>query len=118
MSYFIIAVIGTLGGLVSGLFGVGGGVLFVPLLILLKNFNPHLAIGTSLAVIVPTALASALRHSLAGMIDWKTVVLLTLFAILGAWLGSELSLKLDTVTLKRFYAIFLFLLALKLFFQK
>lgn len=118
MSYFIIALIGVLGGIVSGLFGVGGGILFVPLLILLKNFNPHLAIGTSLAVIVPTALVAAFRHSLAGMIDWKTVLILALFAIGGAWLGSELSLKLETGVLRRLYAFFLLALAFKLFFQK
>jgi len=117
MPYFEIALIGILGGLVSGLFGVGGGVLFVPLLIILRHFNPHLAIGTSLAVIVPTALIAAYRHSLAEMIDWKTALLLALFAILGAWLGSEISLKLDTVLLRRLYAVFLSVLALKLFFQ-
>ncbi len=118
MSYFMIALIGILGGIVSGLFGVGGGILFVPLLILLKHFDPHLAIGTSLAVIVPTAFVAAFRHSLAGMIDWKTVLILTLFAIAGAWLGSELSLKLETAVLRRLYALFLLILAFKLFFQK
>ncbi len=118
MPYAIIALIGVLGGIVSGLFGVGGGILFVPLLILLKNFNPHLAIGTSLAVIVPTAFVAAFRHSLAGMIDWKTVLILALFAIAGAWLGSELSLKLEAGVLRRLYAFFLLALAFKLFFQK
>ena len=118
MSYVIIALIGILGGISSGLFGVGGGILFVPLLMLLRNFNPHLAIGTSLAVIVPTAFMAAFRHSLAGMVDWKTVTILALFAIAGAWLGSELSLKLGTALLRRFYALFLLLMAVKLFFQK
>ncbi|HXV27677.1 MAG TPA: sulfite exporter TauE/SafE family protein [bacterium] len=118
MTYLIIALIGVVGGLVSGLFGVGGGILFVPLLILLASFNPHVAIGTSLAVIVPTALIGAFRHSLAGMIEWKTFLILALFAILGAWVGSELSLKLGTAVLRRLYAVFLLAVALKLFFQK
>jgi len=54
MTYLFVALIGLLGGFVSGLVGVGGGTVFVPLLILLLKFNPHLAIGTSLAIIIPT----------------------------------------------------------------
>jgi hypothetical protein len=117
MSYILTAIIGFLGGITSGLFGVGGGVLFVPLLILMRSFDAHLAIGTSFVVIVPTALMAAVRHGASGMIDWKTAFLLAFFAVFGAWLGSELSLKLDILLLRRLFAIFLLILAVKLFFQ-
>lgn len=113
-----IAAIGLLGGLTSGLFGVGGGVIFVPLLILFASMNIHQAIGTSLAVIVPTALLAVLRNVPAGSIDWKTVGVLALFAGLGAWLGAGLSLKFDTMVLRKIFALFLFLMALRLFFWK
>lgn len=118
MFWILFAVIGFLGGLVGGLFGVGGGIVFVPLLILLYGYNPHLAIGTSVAAIVPTALMSAWRHALGGMIQWRTVLLLAAFAMIGAWAGAEISLKMPVGLLRRVYAIFLFMLSLKLFFQK
>ncbi len=118
MSYIVIAIIGLLGGLASGLFGVGGGAVFVPLLIILRNWDPHLAVGTSLSVVVPTALLAAAVHGRAGMIDWKTAGLLAVFALLGAWFGAGLSLKLDILVLRRYFALFLFVMAFKLFFQK
>lgn len=117
MPYLVLALTGLLGGISSGLFGVGGGVVFVPFLIILAGFNTHLAIGTSIAVIIPTAIMGAYRHATAGMIDWKTAGFLVLFAILGAWIGSGLSLKLDVSLLRKCYGVFLLLVSLKLFFQ-
>ncbi len=117
MFSILTAVIGLAGGLVSGLFGVGGGVIFVPFLILLKNFNPHVAVGTSLAVIVPTALVSAIQYSKAGMIDWPTVPWLLALALLGAWIGASISLQLSPILLKRLFGIFLLFLAAKMFFS-
>jgi len=113
-----IGLIGLAGGFVSGLFGVGGGVLFVPLLILFFKVETHLAVGTSLAVIVPTALVGAFRHFLDAEVDWKTAGLLALFACIGAWLGSGVSLRLDVLILRRLFAVFLVVLAFRLFFEK
>ncbi len=118
MSYLLLSLIGLMGGFVGGLFGVGGGILFVPLLILLYKCDPHVAIGTSLAVIVPTALSGTLKNVQAGTVDWKIFAVLAALAIAGSWLGATVSLQLNTLLLKRFYAGFLFLLALKLFFSK
>ena len=100
----------------SGLFGVGGGVIFVPLLVLFLKMNLHLAIGTSLAAIVPTALVGAMRHFSEGSLDLRMALVLTLCAMLAAWLGAGISLRLDLVLLRRLFAIFLFFMALRLFF--
>ena len=116
MNYLLIIFVGLLGGVASGLFGVGGGVIFVPLLVLMMNFDIHLAIGTSLAVIIPTSVIGGLKHMRAGMIDWKAAALIVLFAALGAWWGATLSLKLDTDVSRKLFAVFLFFLSLKLFF--
>lgn len=118
MNLVFTALIGLLGGLFSGVFGVGGGAIFVPLLILSMRFSSHLAVGTSLAVIVPTALVAAFGHGRAGMIDWKSAFLLSLFAILGAWFGAQLSLRLDEALLRKLYGLFLAILAFKMFFTK
>ena len=117
MHWLGIGLIGLLGGVASGLFGVGGGVIFVPLLIIFFNFNPHLAIGTSLVVIIPTALAGAFRHFAAKSVDFQTAAILILFAVLGAWFGAGISLKLDAVMLRKLYALFLLGVAARLFFK-
>ena len=118
MSWIGIVLIGLLGGIASGFFGVGGGVIFVPLLVLFRRMDIHTAIGTSLAVIVPTALAAALRNTSAGTVDWKIVLPVTLFAIAGAWAGSNFSLRLDALLLKRIFAFFLLVMAARLFFTR
>lgn len=112
------ALIGILGGFLGGLFGVGGGTVFVPLLMFLKGFDVHRAIGTSFLIIIFTALAGAFFHGKAGMVDWKAAVILGLFSVLGAWLGTKLSLKLDILMLQRAFAVFLVVIAIKMFFFK
>lgn len=112
------ALIGIVGGFLGGLFGVGGGVIFVPLLMLLKGFDIHRAVGTSLLIIIFTALSGAVFHGRAGMVDWKAALVLGLFSMIGVWIGTKLSLKLDTVMLQRAFAVFLVLVAIKLFFFK
>jgi len=115
---FATAAIGILGGFLGGLFGVGGGTVFVPLLMLLKGFDVHRAIGTSLLIIIFTALAGAAFHGRAGMVDWKAAIILGVFSVLGVWLGTKLSLKLDAGMLQRLFAVFLVAVAVKLFFFK
>lgn len=117
MAYVWVALIGIFGGVVSGLFGVGGGLIFVPLLIVARQFDPHVAIGTSLAAIVPTAIVGAYRHFRSDMLDFKTVAVLVVFAAIGAWIGSGLSLRLDVSILRRLLAVFLAVLSFKMFFQ-
>lgn len=116
MRWIFFAIIGMTGGFVSGLFGVGGGLIFVPFLVLLLGVNLHLAIGTSLAAIVPTALIGALQHASQGQVDLKIALLLALFAILGTWLGTHLSLNLDTHILRKAFAVFMVFLAVRMFF--
>jgi len=112
------ALIGVLGGSLGGLFGVGGGTIFVPLLMLLKGFDIHRAVGTSLLIIIFTALSGAIFHGKAGMVDWRAAAILGVFSILGVWIGTRLSLKLDALLLQRSFAVFLALIAVKIFFFK
>jgi uncharacterized protein len=118
LDILILALIGMIGGLASGLFGVGGGLIFVPLLMLLKKFDIHMAIGTSLLIIVPTAIVACLKHWNAGMVEWKAAPLIAVFAILGSFAGATLSVNMETVILKRVFAVFLVLVAAKIFFTK
>lgn len=113
-----IALIGLAGGFASGLFGVGGGVIFVPLLVIFFGMNIHTAIGTSLAVIIPTALIGASRHFMDHSVDLKVAFLLALFAMVSAWLGAGVSIRMDVVLLRKLFACFLFILAFRLFFKQ
>ena len=118
MTYLLLALIGFLGGMVSGLFGVGGGLIFGPLLILLLKFNPHIAVGTALVMVIPTAIAGCIKHIQVGNVDWKIMPVIVAFALVGAWIGAHLSVQTDAHVLRRFYAVFLVLVALKIFFTK
>lgn len=72
-------------GLISGLFGVGGGSLFIPLLVILFQYTPHIATATSMFTILLTSLAGSITHFFQGNIDWYTV----LFLAPGAWIGGK-----------------------------
>ena len=113
-----IALVGIAGGFASSLLGIGGGILFVPLLVLLLSMNLHLAIGTSLAAIIPTAVVGTFRHFSQGQVDWKIAGMLAVFAMAGAWIGAGISLQLDPLILRRVFALLLVGLALRLFFTQ
>lgn len=117
MSWLVLAVIGIVGGFASGLLGVGGGLVFVPLLVFFAGFDLHVAIGTSLAIIIPTALSGVVRHGLSDMVHWKSALIVAAMAVLGAWLGASLSVKMDTNVLRKVFAVFLVFVAYKLFFR-
>ena len=118
MRWILIGLIGIAGGFASSLFGVGGGVIFVPLLALFLQMNFHLAVGTSLAAIIPTAVVGTFRHFSHGQVDWRVACLLAVFAAAGAWMGAGVSLQLDVLVLKRIFAVFLVCIALRLFFTQ
>jgi uncharacterized protein len=121
MHYLIAGIIGLVGGTVSALFGVGGGVIMVPLMTLLlsppiRDFKQ--AVGTSLAVIIPTALMGSWEHNKQQNIDWRTVVALAPTAVLGSFLGAQLVKIIHADDLKRGFGGFLILVGLKLAFFK
>jgi len=113
-----IVLIGLFGGVMSGLLGVGGGLIFVPLMTFLLGFTIHQAVGTSLLIIIPTSLIGVWAHAAQGHVQVKTALLIASVAILGAWFGAYLSGKIDPILLKRIFAAFLVLIAIKLVFHK
>jgi uncharacterized membrane protein YfcA len=92
--------IGLTVGLLSGLMGVGGGIVMVPLLVLVAGFAQHRAHATSLAAIVPIAAVAATRFAIDGEVAYRTGVLLALGALAGAPVGARLLARLDEGTLK------------------
>jgi hypothetical protein len=98
-------------GVFSGLFGVGGGVLLVPLLVLLHHFEQHRAQGTSLiALVPPTGLLAFLAYYRAGAVDIPTGLLIIPGVFLGAILGSRIAVRIPAARMRRIFAVVLFVL--------
>lgn len=106
--------LGLAAGVLSGLMGVGGGVILVPAMVLLFGFTQHSAEGTSLLIIIPTAIVGSIRHAKNGYTDWRLGMVLGTGGVIGAWLGASVALTLDADLLQRLFAIFLLLTGIHL----
>ncbi|GAA2036268.1 sulfite exporter TauE/SafE family protein [Agromyces tropicus] len=109
-----LAVVGILGGLLSGLFGVGGGIVMVPLLILLAGMDQRRASATSLAAIVPTALAGSIAYLVNGQVDLLAALLVALGGIVGGWIGATLLARLPLEWLRWLFIALLVVVAIRL----
>lgn len=98
-------VLGVVTGILSGLMGVGGGLLMVPVLVLVARFDQHAAQGTSLLAIIPTALAATYRHHRNRFVRFADALFLTVGGIAGAFVGSVGALNLEGSVLRRVFAL-------------
>ena len=112
-----IAVFGMLVGLLSALFGIGGGVAMVPFIVLLLEQSPHLAEGTSLLVIIPTAIAGVIAHHKRGFVHFRYAGWLALGGVFGAFAGARLALAIDENLLKMLFAVFLAIVGVRTILQ-
>lgn len=108
-------VIGLAAGFLSGLFGVGGGILIVPALVFLVGFDQRLSAGTSLAAIVPTSIVGVISYAIHGDVDWIAAICLAVGAIAGAQLGSFLLQRLSKTVLQWAFITFLAIVIVTLF---
>ena len=114
-----LVLIGVLAGILSGLVGVGGGVIMVPLLVLLLGFNQHQAQGTSLAVlVVPVTAVAVYTYHKEGFIDWRYVGIIALFFVIGGYFGSKIAVGLDQKILKKVFGFILLIIAGKMLLGK
>lgn len=113
----ILIIIGLIAGMLSGLIGIGGGVIMVPLFVFLLGMSQHNAQGMSLAVMLPpvTFLAVYNYHK-AGEIDWKMALIASAVFIIGGFIGSKFALKIDEVILKKVFGVLMLAVAIKLLF--
>lgn len=115
--WLTLIIIGGLGGVASGLFGIGGGIVIVPALIYWAGFTPHKAIGTSLAVLLPPiGLAAAIEYYRHGNVDIRAAVVLAAAMIVSAWAGAHLSNRLPGPYLRLIFGLFVLVLGIYLVF--
>lgn len=114
---------GCVAGVLAGLFGIGGGIVIVPVLEFVlgilevdRDVRMHIAVATSLATIIPTSIASALAHRRKNAIDVNIVRRWAIFVLLGSLLGTWIAARLTSDTLALVFATLAFLVALKMIF--
>jgi uncharacterized protein len=106
--------IGLLAGVIGAALGVGGGIVMVPGMVVLLAVAQHTAQGTSLIVIVPTAIVATAVHARAGRVDFTLALWLALGGLGGGVLGAWTALGLDGLVLRRLFAVVLVLIAIRM----
>ncbi|MGG9971643.1 sulfite exporter TauE/SafE family protein [Ferruginibacter sp. SUN002] len=113
----IVILIGILAGMLGGLVGVGGGLIIVPALVYFLGFSQHAAQGTSLGLILlPVGILGVLQYYKHGDVDFKVVGILAVGFLIGSYFGSKISLSLPQETVKKIFAVFMIIMAIKMLF--
>jgi uncharacterized membrane protein YfcA len=105
---------GILVGVVSALFGVGGGIVILPFMVLALSTSQHVAEGTSLLVIIPTSLVGFLAHRRERYGSVRHAALLGLGGMIGSFTGATIALSLSTVILQRFFGVLVIVAGVRL----
>jgi uncharacterized membrane protein YfcA len=117
-----IAIDGFVVGAVTGLVGVGGGFMIIPALVLLGGLPMHLAVGTSLVIIAAKSFAGFAEYlhvlnELNLQIDWFIIAVFSAIGVVGGWLGHKIGKRVDQMTLRKIFAVFLVLMGLFIFYK-
>lgn len=111
-------VLGLFSGVIAALCGVGGGIVMVPVMILLLGLDYKTAVATSLAVIIPTAIAATLQNWRGGLVNWRLVLAVAIGATVAAWFAAEWMRGLRNEVLTKVFAVLLVAVGLQLWFRK
>lgn len=114
---FILIAIGLAAGLLSGMFGVGGGIIIVPALVFFVGMTQHEAQGTSLGLmLLPIGILAAYNYYTTGNLDIKAGLIIALAFVVGGFFGSKMALSIDQLTLKRIFGVLMLVVAIRLIF--
>ncbi len=117
----ILLVIGLMGGILSGLVGVGGGIIIVPALVYFLGLSQHSAQGTSLALMLPPiGILAAMNYYKAGSLNVKYALIIAIAFIIGGYFGSKISITyISEAAMKKIFGIIMLIASIKLvFFSK
>jgi uncharacterized membrane protein YfcA len=107
--------VGVVAGVLAGMFGIGGGVIIVPVLVLVAKMKPQMATGTSLgALLLPVGALGAWHYYRHGSLNVRIALWIAVGLVLGAYLGAQFALRLPARELQRIFAVFLLFMAVHL----
>lgn len=116
---FLYLLLGLTAGILSGLVGIGGGILIVPTLVILFGMTQHQAQGTSLAVLIPpVGILAAMTYYKQGFIDLRVAGIICAGFVLGALYGAKIAINIPDIVLKKVFGVFLLIVAIKMIFYK
>jgi len=115
----LLVLIGLAAGLLSGFIGVGGGIIIIPLLIILLGMTQHESQGTSLAVMLPPiGILAAWNYHKEGFVNWKYALIISFAFVIGGYFSSKWAVNIDPKTLKKVFGLMLLIGGIKLIFDK
>jgi hypothetical protein len=115
----LLLIIGCTAGVLSGLVGIGGGVILIPSLIFLLGFTQHMAEGTTLAALVPPiGILAAWVYYQSNQVDLKAATFIAAGFLVGGYFGAKLAQRLDDETLQKVFAVMMIGLGIKMLWPK
>ena len=103
--------------IMSGLLGVGGGALMIPMMVYMLGLTQHKAHGTSLAVMSPIVLLTSIYYATHGQVDWVVAIELAVGGVIGAGIGARLCTKVSATNLRKAFGVLLLLMGIKIVFD-
>ena len=115
----ILLAVGLAEGFLSGMVGIGGGIIIVPVLVYFLGFTQHQAQGTTLFMfLLPIGILGVMNYHKQGYVDYKTALIICTTFVFGSYFGSKLSISLDQKTVKQIFGAIIILLGAKMLFWK
>ncbi len=115
----ILLAVGLAAGFLSGMVGIGGGIIIVPVLVYFLGFTQHQAQGTTLFMfLLPIGILGVMNYHKQGFVDYKTALIICTTFVFGSYFGSKLSISLDQKTVKQIFGAIIILLGAKMLFWK
>jgi len=119
MNFLMYIALGLVAGTCGGIFGIGGGTILIPALVYLAGLTQHQAQGTTLAILIPPiGLLAAMRYWQSGNVKIGMAAFICVGFFVGGWIGASIANNIPGVMLKKLFALFLFAVAFKMFFEK
>lgn len=118
-SILLLLTVGFAAGVLSGLVGIGGGIIIVPVLVYFLHFSQQQAQGTTLFMfLLPIGVLGVINYYKAGFVDFKTAAIIASTFVVGSYFGSKFAIALDQKTVKQIFGVIIVLLGLKMIFWK
>lgn len=113
----ILLLVGVAAGMLSGMVGIGGGIVIVPCLVYFLGFSQKMAQGTSLGMLLlPVGILGAMQFYKSGFIDFRVVIIIGIGFIAGSFFGSKWALSMPQDTIKKVFAVMMLIIAIKMLF--